>query len=221
VPEPSGHIEVILMRSIALLLCLASLPFPAGALAQSAPGRCPAEPATAVAVAAAAPAWSGAGMARPDLAQNAVTVMLQEIERVGLTPVAALQASATSYLPTQTAGPQAAGPCVPMVTLAVATTAPRMIALYVSRYTEQVTVTASVTLPDGRLWQRTRADTAAWYSGYVPIPFSIGGYFIGGLPIATSQAAGEQAATARAVAALADSIVRILRGAPAPTGPTG
>ena len=144
------------MRVIVLLAFLASLPLPAVSLAQPATGRCPAEPATAAAVAAAAPAWSGAGMARPDLAQSAVTVMLQEIERVGLTPVAALQASATSYLPTQTAGPQATGPCVPVVTLAVATTAPQMIALYVSRYTEQVTVTASVTLPDGRLWQRTR-----------------------------------------------------------------
>jgi hypothetical protein len=207
------------MRVIVLLAFLASLPLPAVSLAQPATGRCPAEPATAAAVAAAAPAWSGAGMARPDLAQSAVTVMLQEIERVGLTPVAALQASATSYLPTQTAGPQATGPCVPVVTLAVATTAPQMIALYVSRYTEQVTVTASVTLPDGRLWQRTRTDTTAWYSGYVPIPFSIGGYFIGGLPIATSQAASEQAATARAVAALAGDIVRILRGTLRPTGP--
>jgi hypothetical protein len=187
----------------------ASLGLPIAASAQAAP-PCPGEPANAVAV-TADPASLGMG-----LTNIAVTAATQAAQKAGLVPVAgAAPTSVPVFTPFGTvrpAGPAVGAGCVPTLALAVSTDIPQAITLYVTRYTERVTVTATITMPDGRISRGSQSTTVSWYAGYAPVPYTPG-LPISGIPITTSQNAAEQRAVQRVAAELAMHAAAIIRGA--------
>jgi len=169
---------------------------------------CPALPANAIAV-------SSSG-ARADLATRAVTAAIQAWQDAGLVPVNGAAGAAPEFTPFALS-PSTTPVCVPTVVFGVFTDLPEAVTLYVTRYSEHVTVTARLTMPDGRLWQGSRITPAAWYVGYVPVPFAVGGFYLSGVPLATSQGAAEQRAVESAAAVLAQDIATMLRVAPVPS----
>jgi hypothetical protein len=195
----------------------ASLGLPIAASAQAAP-TCPAEPAHAVAVTA-----DPASLAL-SLTNIAVTAATQATQKAGFVPVAsAAPATApvfTPFGPIQPSGPAVGAACVPTLALGVSTDIPQALTLYVTRYTERVTVTATITMPDGRISRGSQSATVAWYAGYAPLPY-MAGLPISSIPVATSQNAAEQHAVQTLTTELVKHAADLIRSAtPASQTPT-
>jgi hypothetical protein len=124
----------------------------------------------------------------------------------------------TPFGPIRPNGPAAGTACVPTLALGVSTDIPQALTLYVTRYAERVTVTATITMPDGRISRGSQSATVAWYAGYVPLPYTPG-LPIYSIAIATPQSAAEQRAVETMAATLAMRAADAIRGA-APTPPT-
>jgi len=160
---------------------------------------CPPVPTHAIAIVASSE------LGRADLVADVVTTAIHTWQTAGLVPVAG-----PSSVPTLTA-------CVPVVTFTVFTDMPEAVMLYVTRYSERVTGAARVTMPDGRLWQGSQTAAAFWYAGYAPVPFSVGGFYLSGIPITTPQGVAEQRATQTAAASVARDIATMLRDVQTPS----
>lgn len=192
-----------------------SLALPAVASAQSA-ASCPAEPANAIAI---TPDPHSLSMG---LTNVAVTAATQVMQKAGFIPVADTAPTTapvfTPFGPVRPQGPAVGAACVPTLALDVSTDIPQAMTLYVTRYTERVTATATTTMPDGRVSRGRHSAAVAWYAGYAPLPYTPG-LPISGFPITTSQSAAEQHAVQTMAVELATQAAGLIRGA-VPVSPT-
>lgn len=105
---------------------------------------------------------------------------------------------------------------VPTITLTVNVGMYTSSTFYVSRYSESVMVTATLVLPDTRMFRTTDNETASWFSTYIPLPYTYSSWmpFGGSTQVGTPQQPAEQRAAAQAAAKAVTALLSVLGPAP-------